>query len=61
MNRQEFGMDTSALDLDVSIGDIIGGRDYLTGTYMAKPVKNIIYTTDAKGNLQTEYQVEGED
>lgn len=61
MNRQEFGMDTSALDLDVAIGDIIGGRDYLTGTYMAKPVKNIIYTTDADGNLQTEYQVEGED
>lgn len=61
MNRQEFGMDTSALDLDVSIGDIIGGRDYLTGTYMAKPVKNIIYTTDAEGNMKTEYQVEGED
>lgn len=61
MNRQEFGMDTSALDLDVSIGDIIGGRDYLTGTYMAKPVLNIIYTTDSEGNMKTEYQVEGED
>ncbi len=60
MNRQEFGMNTSALNLDVAIGDIIGGRDYLTGTYMAKPVENIIYTTDSNGNMETEYQVEGE-
>ena len=61
MNRQEFGMNTSALNLDVNIGDIIGGRDYLTGVYMAKPVSNIIYTTDDQGNVSVEYQVEGED
>lgn len=61
MNRQEFGMNTSALELNVNIGDIIGGRDYLTGVYMAKPVKNIIYMTDANGTVETEYQVEGED
>lgn len=60
INRQEFGMNTSGLELNVNIGDIIGGRDYLTGTYMAKPVKNIIYTSDAYGNMETEYQVEGE-
>lgn len=61
MNRQEFSMNTEALQMDVSIGDIIGGRDYLTGTYMAKPVTNIIYTTDDMGNVGVEYQVEGED
>ncbi len=60
MNRQEFGMNTSALQLDVSIGDIIGGRDYLTGAYMTSPVRNIIYTTDTDGNIEIEYQVEGE-
>lgn len=60
MNRQEFNMNTSALELKVGIGDILGGRDYLTGTYMAKPVTNIIYTTDSRGNINVEYQLEGE-
>lgn len=60
MNRQEFNMNTSALELEVSIGDILGGRDYLTGAYMAKPVTNIIYTTDSNGNVNVEYQLEGE-
>ena len=60
MNRQEFGMNTSALNLNVMIGDILGGRDYLTGTYMAKPVTNIILTTDDEGAINTEYQLEGE-
>lgn len=60
MDRQEFGMNTSALNLNVSIGDILGGRDYLTGVHMAKPVTNIIYTTDTEGNINVEYQLEGE-
>lgn len=60
MNRQEFGMNTVALDLDVRIGDILGGRDYLTGIYMSKPVTNIIYTTDDNGTINIEYQLEGE-
>lgn len=60
MNRQEFGMNTSALNLNVQIGDILGGRDYLTGIYMSQPVSNIIYTTDDEGNISTEYQLEGE-
>ena len=61
MDRQEFGMNTAAMDLDVNIGDILGGRDYLTGVYMAKPVSNIIYTTDEEGEMNIEYQLEGED
>lgn len=60
MDRQEFGMNTAAMDLDVNIGDILGGRDYLTGVYMAKPVSNIIYTTDEEGEINIEYQLEGE-
>ncbi len=61
MDRKEFGMNTSALNLDVNIGDILGGRDYLTGVHMAKPVTNIIYTTDESGNMNVEYQLEGEE
>lgn len=61
MNRQEFSMSTENLQYDVEIGDILGGRDYLTGVYMAKPVANIIYTTDAYGVMNVEYQLEGED
>ena len=61
MNRQEFTMNTSDLQMEVGIGDILGGRDYLTGVYMAKPVENIIYTTDAYGTMNVEYQLEGED
>lgn len=61
MNRQEFGMNTAALALDVNIGDILGGRDYLTGIYMSKPVSNMIYTTDDNGTVSIEYQLEGED
>lgn len=61
MNRQEFGMSTSIIGLGVAIGDIIGGRDYITGIYMAKPISNIIYTTDDDGEVSIEYQLEGED
>ena len=61
MNRKEFGMNTSALSLAADIGDILGGRDYLTGVYMAKPITNIIYTTDDDGTVSVEYQLEGED
>lgn len=43
MNKKTFRMDVAKLGLDIGIGDIVGGRDYLTGLYMAKPVENIVY------------------
>lgn len=58
MNRKEFQMNVEALDLDVSIGDIIGGRDYITGNYLKKPVENIILTIQ-DGIISKEYLVEG--
>lgn len=58
MNRKEFQMNVEALDLDVSIGDIIGGRDYITGNYLKKPVENIILTIQ-DGIISKEYTVEG--
>ena len=41
--KKTFKMDVAKLGIDVGIGDIVGGRDYLTGLYMAKPVGNIVY------------------
>ena len=53
-------MDVAKLGIDVGIGDIVGGRDYLTGMYMAKPIENIIYeiTNDTESIT---YKLEGED
>ena len=60
MNKKTFKMDVAKLGLDVGIGDIVGGRDYLTGMYMAKPVENIVYelTNDVESRT---YKLEGED
>lgn len=58
-NSKEFKMDVEALDLDVAIGDIIGGRDYITGLHMRKPVENVVLTI-LNGQISKEYTVEGE-
>ena len=59
MNKKTFKMDVAALGLDISIGDIVGGRDYLTGMYMAKPVENIVY--ELTGDIESKtYKLEGE-
>ena len=60
MNKKTFKMDVAALGIDVGIGDIVGGRDYLTGLYMAKPVENIIYELIDDIESKT-YKLEGED
>lgn len=60
MNKKTFKMDVAALGIDVNIGDIVGGRDYLTGLYMAKPVENITY--ELIGDVESKtYKLEGED
>ena len=60
MNKKTFKMDVAALGFEVDIGDIVGGRDYLTGLYMAKPVENIIY--ELIGDVESKtYKLEGED
>lgn len=60
MNKQTFKMDVAALRIDVNIGDIVGGRDYLTGLYMAKPVENITYSLTNGVEAKT-YKLEGEE
>ena len=60
MNKKTFKMDVAALGIDANIGDIVGGRDYLTGLYMAKPVENITY--ELIGDVESKtYKLEGED
>ena len=46
--------------IDVDIGDIVGGRDYVTGMVMAKPVENKIYTEE-NGEISKDYTLEGDD
>lgn len=58
-NKKTFGMDVAKLGIDVEIGDIVGGRDYLTGMYGTKPVENIIYSVTS-GIVSKEYELEGE-
>lgn len=60
MNKQTFKMDVASLGLDVNIGDIVGGRDYLTGMYMSKPVENITYSL-TNGVEAKIYKLEGEE
>lgn len=60
MNKKTFRMDVAKLGLGIGIGDIVGGRDYLTGMYMAKPVENIVYELIGDEESKT-YKLEGED
>ncbi|MBS5399431.1 MAG: hypothetical protein KHY08_10050 [Lachnospiraceae bacterium] len=57
--KKTFKMDVAKLGMDVDIGDIVGGRDYLTGMYMAKQVENIVceITNDVESKT---YKLEGE-
>ena len=57
--KKTFKMDVAKLGMDVAIGDIVGGRDYLTGMYMAKPVENIVYEIINDVESKT-YKLEGE-
>lgn len=57
--KKTFKMDVAKLGMDVGIGDIVGGRDYLTGMHMAKPVENIVYEIVNDVESKT-YKLEGE-
>ncbi len=60
MNSTKFSMDVESWGMEVEIGDIIGGRDYVTGMYAAKPIAKKIYkVSDGKSSL--EYEIEGDD
>ena len=60
MNSTSFSMDVESLGMEVEIGDIIGGRDYVTGMYAAKPIAKKIYKVSG-GTASLEYEIEGDD
>lgn len=60
MNSTAFSMDVESLNINVEIGDIVGGRDYITGMYAAKPVAKKIYRLE-NGIESLEYELEGDD
>ena len=58
MNYKEFGMKVS--DVDLSIGDIVSGRDFVTGILVQKPVVQKILKIQ-KGKINVEYILKGDD
>lgn len=60
MNKASFEMNVETLGIEVEIGDIIGGRDYMTGLYARKPIVSKVYTV-TNGEEATEYNIEGEE
>ena len=58
-NRSEYKMTLESLEGEIDIGDIVGGRDYLTGMSMQKPIGRKIWTI-AEGKEKIEYKLEGE-
>ena len=58
-DNQQMQMDVAKIGVEVGIGDIIGGRDYISGTKMSKPVMNKIYKEE-DGDVKIDYVVEGE-
>lgn len=54
-----YDMTMAKVDLDVDIGDIVGGKDYLTGISMTKPISRKIWTI-AEGEENIEYKLEGD-
>lgn len=60
MNSTSFTMDIENIGVEVEIGDIVGGRDYVTGMYAAKPIAKKIYTVKS-GETTLEYEIEGDD
>lgn len=58
-SKKKMGINIVDISYDLSIGDIVGGRDYLTGLYNSKPIENIIYTVN-NGVESIKYKLEGE-
>lgn len=54
-NAQTFSVNVE--DLDVRIGDIVGGLERVTGIRVAATVTNIIFKIDAYGQPSIEYKV----
>lgn len=61
MNSKEFKVDIDDdIETEMQIGDIVGGRDYITGITVRKPIVGKILNIK-NGTCKTEYKIEGGD
>lgn len=58
-NYQTMNMDIYDATFSALIGDIVGGRDYITGIYLKQPITNIIYKEE-RGISTIQYVVDGD-
>lgn len=58
-SKKKMGINIVDISYELSVGDIVGGRDYLTGLYNSKPIENVIYTVN-NGVETIKYKLEGE-
>ncbi len=58
MNYKKMSLEVQ--DMDLQIGDIVGGRDYNSGLSLKKPVTQKIVKIES-GTVEIEYKVEGEE
>lgn len=54
-----YNMTMTKLEGNIDIGDIVGGKDYLTGISMKKPIGRKIWTISS-GKEKVEYKLEGD-
>lgn len=54
-NSQSFSVDVE--DMDIRIGDVVGGVERVTGIRAAAAVTNIIFKIDRNGQIKIEYKV----
>lgn len=57
--RATMTMTQTQLDGDIDLGDVVGGKDYLTGISMQKPISRKIWTVSS-GKEKITYKLEGE-
>ena len=60
MDYKSFSMDVSALGIDIDIGDIVGGRDYVSGFSIKRPIAKKTINIE-NGITSIEYEVKGDD
>ena len=58
-NKTEYDMTMEKIEGNMDVGDVVGGRDYLTGANMKKPIGRKIWTI-SEGKEKIEYKLEGE-
>lgn len=58
-SAMSYDMTMTKIEGVIDIGDIVGGRDYLTGIAMTKPISRKIWTISS-GKEKIEYKLKGE-